>query len=238
MITYFWAYLAGALTLINPCVLPLLPVVIAAAFHSSRLGPLALAGGLTVSFAAIGVGVSAFGHLAGIDDEVVNRAAAVIMILFGTVLLVPRAQAVLSTLAAPLASDANARLGRVQGAGVAGQFAVGALLGAVWSPCIGPTLGGAIGLAASGEGIGQATVTMLSFGIGVSSVLMALAYGSREALNARRERLATWMPWAKPILGVALLVVGVAVLLHLDRMLEGWILDLMPAWLQDLSISV
>ena len=76
--TYVWAYLAGALTLINPCVLPLLPIIIAAAFQNSRLGPLALAAGLTLSFTVLGVGVTAFGHLAGIDDQTVSRAGAVV----------------------------------------------------------------------------------------------------------------------------------------------------------------
>ena len=236
--TYLWAYVAGLLTLVNPCVLPLLPIVIAAAFQASRLGPLALAAGLTVSFAVVGVSVTAFGHLLSVDAEVVNRVAAVAMVGFGVVLLVPRAQTVLATLAAPLASRANSRLDDGDRAGVAGQFGVGVLLGAVWSPCIGPTLGGAIGLAASGEGLGQAAATMLVFGAGVSTVLMALAYGSRQAVGARRERLAAWMPWAKPLMGATLLVVGVAVLFHIDRTIEGWLLDVMPVWLQDLSVSV
>ena len=236
--TYLWAYVAGVLTLINPCVLPLLPIVIAAALQNSRLGPLALAAGLTLSFAALGVSVTAFGHLLDIDAASVNRAAAVAMMAFGVVLLVPRAQIVLATLAAPLASRANSRLDARERAGVAGQFGVGVLLGAVWSPCIGPTLGGAIGLAASGEGLGRAAVTMFAFGVGVSTVLMALAYGSRQAVSARRERLAAWMPWAKPLMGATLLVVGVAVLFHIDRAIEGWLLDLMPVWLQDLSVSV
>ena len=236
--TYVWAYLAGTLTLINPCVLPLLPVIIAAAFQGSRVGPLMLAIGLTLSFAVIGVGVTAFGHLAGIDDMLINRLAAVLMVLFGVVLLVPRAQALLARAASPLASRANVGIDRVQGAGAAGQLAVGVLLGAVWSPCVGPTLGGAIALAASGENLGQVGITMLAFGIGVSTVLMALAYGSREILNARRERLMSWMPWAKPVMGATLLVVGVAVFFHLDRMIESRLLDLMPYWLIDLSVSV
>ena len=236
--TYLWAYVAGVLTLINPCVLPLLPIVIAAALQNSRLGPLALAAGLTVSFAVLGVSVTAFGHLLSIDADSVNRAAAVVMMAFGVVLLVPRAQTMLATVAAPLASRANTELDARERAGIAGQFGVGVLLGAVWSPCIGPTLGGAIGLAASGEGLGQAAVTMLAFGVGVSTVLMALAYGSRQAVRARRERLAAWMPWAKPLMGATLLVVGVAILFHIDRMIEGWLLDVMPVWLQDLSVSV
>ena len=236
--TYVWAYVAGLLTLINPCVLPLLPIVIAAAFQNSRLGPLALAAGLTVSFAVLGVSVTAFGHLVSVDGDSVNRVAAVMMMAFGVVLLVPRAQTVLASLAAPLASRANSRIDTRERTGIAGQFGVGVLLGAVWSPCVGPTLGGAIGLAASGEGLGQAVVTMLVFGVGVSTVLMALAYGSRQAVSARRERLAAWMPWAKPLMGATLLVVGIAVLFHFDRMVEGWLLDQMPIWLQDLSVSV
>lgn len=234
----FWAWLAGVLTLINPCVLPLLPVVLAAAFQSGRFGPLALAAGLTLSFAAIGVSVTAFGHLIGINDQTINRAAAVMMIAFGAILLVPRAQAALATLASPLANGANQQLGRAQDAGLAGQFGIGALLGAVWSPCIGPTLGGAIGLAASGANLAQAAATMLFFGVGVSTVLLALAYGSRSVLAARRERLAAWMPWAKPVMGGVLIAVGLAVFFHLERHVEGWLLELMPAWLVDLSVRI
>ena len=236
--TYLWAYAAGLLTLVNPCVLPLLPIVIAAAFHGSRFGPLMLAAGLTLSFAVIGVGVTAFGHLAGIGGEVIHRTAAVIMVVFGAILLVPRAQTLLARIASPMAGRANAGIDRVQGAGAAGQLSVGVLLGAVWSPCIGPTLGGAIGLAASGENLGQAGFTMLAFGVGVSTVLMGLAYGSREVLNTRRERLTAWMPWAKPVMGTALLVVGTAIFFHVDRMIESRLLDLMPDWLLALSVSV
>ena len=236
--TYLWAYVAGLLTLINPCVLPLLPIVIAAAFQNSRLGPLALAAGLTVSFAVLGVSVTAFGHLVSVGADSVSRASAVVMMGFGVVLLVPRAQTMLATLVSPLASRANSRIDDRERAGIAGQFGVGVLLGAVWSPCVGPTLGGAIGLAASGESLGQAAVTMLAFGVGVSTVLVALAYGSRQAVSARRERLAAWMPWAKLVMGATLLVVGIAVLFHIDRMIEGWLLDQMPVWLQDLSVSV
>ena len=188
--TYLWAYLAGLLTLVNPCVLPLLPIVIATAFQRARLGPLMLAAGLTLSFAAAGVAVTAFGHLAGVDAERVNQAAAALMVLFGLVLLVPRAQHVLARAASPVVERAGAGLDRLalNDTGAAGQLAVGILLGVVWSPCIGPTLGGAIGLAASGEGLVRAGFTMLAFGVGVSTVLLGLAYGSHELLAARRRR--------------------------------------------------
>ena len=108
--TYFWAWLAGVLTLINPCVLPLLPVVIAGALQSHRAGPVMMALGLTISFTTVGVLVTAFGHLIGLDEVIINRVAAIVMILFGIILLLPRAQEKVASLTAPLASGANATL--------------------------------------------------------------------------------------------------------------------------------
>lgn len=240
--TYLWAYLAGVLTLINPCVLPLLPIVLATALQASRFGPLALAAGLVLTFVVVGVGISAFGAAIGIDERLITNIAATMMVIFGAVLLIPRAQIWLSNWFSPVASGANARLdGGAEvgnGKGMRGQFMIGLLLGAVWSPCIGPTLGGAIGLATSGEGLAQATFTMVMFGLGVSTVMLALAYGSREVLARRRDALKSIMPYAKPIMGASLLLVGLLLLFHLERVIEGWLLDLMPVWLQDLSVSV
>jgi len=237
-VTIFWAFVAGLLTLINPCVLPLLPIVIASAFASNRYGPLALAAGLVLSFTVIGVGITAFGHLLGIDIDMINRIAAVMMILFGILLLIPQSQSWFTALTSPLANKANERLDNVRGDGLTGQFMVGTLLGAVWSPCIGPTLGGAIGLAAAGENMAAATLTMLAFGLGAAVMLTALAYGSREVLAKRRGALMKAMPWTRPILGACLLIVGVVLFMHWHRAIEGWLLDVLPAWLIDLSVSV
>ena len=232
----FWAYLAGLLTLINPCVLPLLPIIIASALQSSRLGPLALAAGLVVSFTVFGVSVTAFGHLIGLNEDSLNRIASVLMILFGLALLIPRAGMLLSTAAGPVATSAGTQMDKLQSSGLGGQALIGMLLGAVWSPCSGPTLGGAIGLAASGESLVQATATMLFFGFGVATILLVLAYGSREVLTSRHARLSQWMPWAKPFMGFVLLLVGLTLFFHWNRYIEVWMLDVMPIWLQDLSV--
>ena len=193
--------------------------------------------GLTVSFTVVGVLVTAFGHLIGLDEILINRIAAIIMILFGIVLLLPRAQEKLSNLVAPIASGANAKIDSTESGGLGGQFFIGVLLGAVWSPCVGPTLGGAIGLAASGSGLGQATLIMLSFGLGVSVILLSLSYGTKELLTKRKDRLMRWMPWAKPIMGVVMILVGIGLLLQWNHAIDAWLLSIMPVWLQDLSVK-
>lgn len=194
--------------------------------------------GLTVSFTTFGVLITAFGHLIGLDEALINKIAAIIMIVFGLVLLIPRAQEKMANAVAPLASSANERINNTHSGGLVSQLFIGMLLGAVWSPCVGPTLGGAIGLAASGSGLLQATITMIAFGLGVSTILLALSYGSRELLSRRKNRLMAWMPWAKPIMGVAMLLVGMTLLFRWNHTIDRWLLDIMPIWLQDLSISV
>jgi len=73
------------------------------------------------------------------------------------------------------------------------------------------------------------------FGIGVSIALLALAYGSRTAIGARRDRLRNIAKWAKPVMGVALLWVGIMILTGWDRALEEVLVNAMPMWLVRLT---
>ncbi|KUF10258.1 cytochrome c biogenesis CcdA family protein [Pseudoponticoccus marisrubri] len=233
-----FAYGAGLLTLINPCVVPVLPIVIATALQASRLGPLAMAGGLSLSFVTLGVGVTAFGHLVGLDIDTIARAGAIVMVLFGLALLLPQAGAVLEGATAGLARQADARLDDVDREGLRGQFLGGLLLGAVWSPCIGPTLGGAISLASQGESLGRATAIMIFFALGVSTLILGLAYGTRGAIGRHSARLRALAGVARPILGVTFVAVGLALFFRLHHVIEAWLIGVLPAWLIDLSVSL
>ena len=177
------AYAAGLLTLINPCVLPVLPVVLAGALGANPKGPLALAAGMSVSFVLLGVVVTAFGRALGLDEQSVAQAGAVLMVAFGLMLLVPRFGMVLSGATAGMSARADAQMNTLDQGSLRGQFAGGLLLGAVWSPCIGPTLGGAIALASQGESLGLATLIMIAFALGVSTLIIGLGYGTRAWLT-------------------------------------------------------
>lgn len=233
-----FAYGAGVLTLINPCVLPVLPIIIASALQSGRAGPVWLMAGMSLSFVLLGVGVTAFGHLIGLRIDTMSRIGAVMMVLFGAVLLVPRASAVFSTATAGMAARADARMDDLDRTGATGQFLGGVLLGAVWSPCIGPTLGGAIALASQGQSLGWVTLIMTCFAAGVSSIILLLAYGARSALQHRQGVMRQVAEYARPILGAVFILVGLAILFKLHHVIEAWALDVMPAWLVDLSVSL
>jgi cytochrome c biogenesis protein CcdA len=229
------AFAAGILSTLSPCVLPLIPIVLAAAASEHRFGPAALAAGLALSFTAIGLFVAAFGFAIGLDAGAFRAAAAIMLIAFGVVLLVPRFQAQLAVAAGPVGNWTEQRLGGFSRGGIGGQLAVGLLLGAVWTPCVGPTLGAASVLAAQGRDLVAVTLTMLAFGLGAALPLLALGMVSRRALMASRERLLRMGHGAKLVLGVVLIASGLAIVGGLDKAIEARLVEASPDWLTALT---
>jgi cytochrome c-type biogenesis protein len=229
------ALIAGILSTLSPCVLPLVPIVMGAAIGEHRYGPVALAAGLALSFVVIGLFVATFGFAVGLDQDVFRSVAAVLLIAVGSVLLVPKLQVQLASAAGPVGNWAQSHSGGFAGRGLGGQFAVGLLLGAVWSPCVGPTLGAASVLAARSENLGVVALTMLAFGLGAALPLLAIGMMSREALLRWRSRLLAAGSGGKIAMGVLLIAVGVLILTGLDKRLEAALVQASPAWLTDLT---
>ena len=225
---FLLAFVAGLVTILNPCVLPLVPVLVASALGKHHLGPVALAVGLGVSFTIFGFTIIAFGFQLGIDEALIRTLAGALLAGAGLLLLVPAAQSALTALAAPLTSRAGQRLEAIDGNGITGQFMVGLLLGLVWAPCVGPTLGAAIAAASQGEGLLEAFFTFAFFALGVMLSILALAFASRRALGWNARRLQSVARIAKPLLGVVLLAVGLLVVTGLDKPLEAAVLGIMP----------
>ncbi len=228
MVALGLSFVAGLLTALSPCVLPALPIVIGSAASHRRHGPLALAAGLVTAFTVIGVALATASTALGLTDAAVRRASAVMLVVAGVVLLSTRLQDALSRRLSPLASAA-ATSSTQAGHGLGGQFLVGAMLGGVWSPCVGPTLGAAVTLAATGESLLQATTMMFAFGVGSAVPLVATAYASRRVL-AHRQKLLTVGSRGKSIFAGALIAMGLAVFFGLDKMVEAAVLDHLPEW--------
>lgn len=231
-----FAYLAGILTLINPCVLPVLPIVLASSLHRDRRAPIALAAGLSTSFVVLGLGITALGPALGLDGDTVARTAALVMVAFGLVMIVPAFSQQFSKATAGFAARADAQIDQSSDAGLGGQFLSGALLGAVWSPCIGPTLGAAIALASTGESLGRAGAIMFAFALGVSTLILVLAYGAQSAIRRRQVALRALAERAKPIMGVVFIIIGAALWFRVNHIIEAWLIDTLPAWLIDFSV--
>lgn len=227
--------IAGALSTLSPCVLPLIPIVLGAAASEHRLGPGALALGLALSFTTVGIFVATIGFAIGLDADVFRAAGGVLLLTLGVVLLSPSLQARAALAAGPIGSWTEERLGGISGSGLRGQFGVGLLLGLVWAPCVGPTLGAASLMASRGENLGEVTAVMFAFGVGAALPLLALGLISREALLRWRGRLLAAGGRGKQAIGLAFAVVGLLILSGLDKQAEAWLLRESPAWLTALT---
>ena len=148
------------------------------------------------------------GHAIGLDADRLRYVAAALVVMVGAVLLLPPLQARLAAAAGPIGNWADGKLATGRTNGLAGQFWIGVLLGAVWSPCVGPTLGAASLLAAQGKDLGQVALTMLAFGIGAALPLLGLGWLSRETMVRWRGTLLSAGSGLKSALGLLFVVIG------------------------------
>lgn len=229
------AALAGLLSVLSPCVLPLLPIVFGAAAAEHRWAPAALGAGVAVSFTVLGLFVSTVGFAVGLDAGFFRMVAAMLLLAVGIVLLVQPLQVRIAAAGSPIGNYVEEAFGQFSTRGADGQFVLGLLLGAVWAPCVGPTLGAASLLAARGENLGQVTLTMVAFGLGAALPLLILGMLSREAMMRWRSRLLEAGSSGKTVLGILLVAVGLLIITGLDKTIEAALVAASPAWLTDLT---
>ena len=231
--------LAGVLSTLSPCVLPLLPLVLGGAAAAHRFGMLALAAGLVVSFVGVGMFVATIGFSIGLDADVFRIASAVLLAGLGVVLLSGQLQARFAIAASGIGNAGNRLLARLapgdQGGGLGGQLVIGLVLGAIWSPCVGPTLGAASVLAAQGKSLGAVTLVMAAFGLGAALPLLLVGSLSREAMKRWRGRMLGAGQSGKTVLGGAAVLVALLIVTGWDKLIEAALVRASPAWLTDLT---
>ena len=235
--SFLFAFLAGVLSTLSPCVLPLIPIIIGAAANQHRFGPLALAGGLAASFAVIGTGLASIGSSIGLAQDGFRLFAAVVMGIIGIVLISNRLQERFAVAMSGVSGAGNSLLSKVTIDGLLGQFLIGILLGLVWTPCVGPTLGAAITLASQGRDLGKIVVVMAIFGFGAGLPLALLGMLSRGAMMKAKGKLGNAGKFGKQLLGGFLIVISLLVMTGQDKALESFLLKHSPDWLTDLTTT-
>ena len=228
-------FAAGMLSTLSPCVLPILPLVLGPAIAAHRLGVVALAGGLVLSFVSVGLFVATVGFAIALDGDVFRMISAILLALIGVVLLSGALQQRFAMATGGVSDVGNRLIARITPAGLSGQFVLGVLLGAVWSPCVGPTLGAASVLAAQGKDLASVTAVMVAFGLGTAVPLLVVGSLSRTVMMRWRGRMMGAGKTGKLVLGGGALAVALLILTGADRALETMLVSASPAWLTDLT---
>ena len=216
------AVLGGVLTVLSPCVLPILPVLVGRSLQSHMYGPVALVAGLVAGFAVIGslIGVTA-SWFAGLVSLLHSVAIALLLVL-GLLAIFPTwSYRLFSYLPIGKRLKEPARMGLM------GEFWLGTQLGLLWTPCAGPVLGGILVLAAVNHRVTSAFGLLLAYGMGAALPLLAIAYGGR-AFSRRLLKLRPHSAVLQRVGGVMILATAIAILLGWDVQVQLWLAPLFP----------
>ncbi|WP_018607447.1 cytochrome c biogenesis CcdA family protein [Uliginosibacterium gangwonense] len=233
--SYGFGLLAGLLSTLSPCVLPILPILLGSATTAHPRAPLALAGGLALSYAVIGTLIAWAGTAIGIDVSIIRNVGAAILGLLGLVLMSASLQQRFASATSSIGDAGNTFISRLNLNGLRGQFVIGLALGVIWSPCVGPTLGAAVVLASQGSHLPQIALLMGIFGIGAAMPVVGLAYLSRAAMMKVRGKLMQAGKTGKIALGAIMVAIAALILTGADKPLEAWLVEMSPPWLTALT---
>ncbi len=218
MLLFILAYLGGVLTIVSPCILPVLPFVFARAGQPFLRSTLPMLIGMAATFAAVATLAAFGGGWAVAANEYGRYAAMALLALFGIVLLFPslsdRLTRPLVSLGARLSQSAD-RSSRSGGSAVAASLLLGVATGLLWAPCAGPVLGLILtGAALQGASVGT-TLLLLAYALGAAtSLALALLIGGR-VYQAMKQSLGVG-EWLRRGVGIAVLVAVVAIAMGLD----------------------
>lgn len=233
--SYGFGLLAGLLSTLSPCVLPIVPILLGTAANAHPRAPLALTVGLAISYAIIGTGLAWAGSALDLDPALFRSVGAAVLGLLGLVLMSGNLQQRFASATSSIGDAGNSLISRINLDGLWGQFAIGLLLGVVWSPCVGPTLGAAVVLASQGSHVPQVALLMGIFGIGAALPMVALAYVGRSAMVKMQGKLMQAGKTGKMVVGAVMIALAAMILSSSDKPIEGWLVDHSPGWLTKLT---
>ncbi len=217
-----FAVLAGAGTALSPCVLPVLPALLASGGMGGRRRPLGVVIGLTVTFTVTIVGIASVVDGVGLGSDPLRDLAVAVLLASGLALVVPgladRLEARMSRISA-----LGARGARNRGDGFRSGLLVGGALGFVYTPCAGPILAAVISVSAAS---GRTVAVAIAYSLGSAAVLFALTLGGRRLFD--RVRAAGRGPALQRTLGVVMLVTALAIVGGADVSFDQYVAEHIP----------
>src|SRR5919106_1840382 len=200
------AFVAGVVTAVSPCVLPVLPILFAASATGGRRRPYAIVAGLVLSFTVFTLAATAILSALGLPDDLLRDVAIAVVLLLGLSLVWPPLGRLLER---PFQA-----LGRHRPGDVGGGFVLGLNLGILFTPCAGPIIAAIAVLAATENVTLDAVLVTLAYSLGHGIVLLGLAIAARRGLSTAGLRARA--PILRQALGGAIVAVAVLMMLGLD----------------------
>ncbi|MCD1293410.1 cytochrome C biogenesis protein [Methanocella sp. CWC-04] len=205
-VDFVWAFIAGVVSITSPCVLPLLPGVLAYSTHNNKLTPLAIVFGLTLTFTTLGIVSAVFGSIFIYYIDYIKFLSGIFILIMGLYLLLEPVENLILRMWQKVPFS-RVSLSSAEEAGLIGGVLLGISLGIVWMPCIGPILASILVIVAQqGETLYGASLLMVySAGLGVP--MLGIAYMS-NILSGRVRAASKYSMIVRRLAGIVLVLLG------------------------------
>lgn len=234
MVALFFSFLAGILSTLSPCVLPILPIIVSSSLQYKLKGLLMLVLGLSLSFALTGSFITYATIAFDFDANILKYISTTLLLFFGLILVIDKLNIYFVQFMSSLTNKGNEKLATFQANSAKSQFVLGLLLGFVWTPCVGATLGAAISLAIQGESLFYSFLTMVIFSIGASLPLLFIGLFSNKIIS--KYKINENSNKIKKILGFTLILLSILIFSGGYQEISGFLIEIMPDWWIDLTI--
>lgn len=225
LLTLF-AFLGGVVTILSPCILPILPIVLSSSLTGGKRRPLGVVTGFIVSFTFFTLFLSFLVKALGISAESLRTFSIIVILLFGISFLTPKFQELLEKL---FSSFSRFSPKANSDSGYWGGVVIGLSIGLLWTPCVGPILASIISLALSGSVSSQAIIITFSYALGTAIPMLGIVWGGRNLLNK--------VPWLvsnttkiQKGFGVLMIITAIAIYSNFDRNFQVWVLNRFPSY--------
>ncbi len=226
LLLILFAFLGGVVTILSPCILPILPIVLSGSVGGGKKKPFGIVTGFVVSFTFFTLFLTSIVKATGVSPDILRNFSVFVLIAFGLVLIIPQIQAKMEMLFSKLATKVP---NKSDGEGFSGGFVIGLSLGLLWTPCVGPILASIISLAFTGTVTGSAVIITLAYAVGTTLPMLVIMYGGRNLLHK--------VPWLlknttkiQKIFGVIMIVTAIGIFFNIDRQFQSYVLEKFPQY--------
>ena len=227
-----FAFVSGVITILSPCILPVLPIVLTGSLGKGRARPLGVIAGFVLGFTFFTLALSAVVQALGIPPDTMRYVAVAIIALFGLVMLVPGLNRLFEAGAARVARLGQGSRSSGPGGSRRGFWSgipVGLSLGLVWTPCVGPIMASVISLALSKRIDGGSVFITLAYSFGTAVPMFAIMWGGRTLL-AKVPALQRHAAAIQRGFGALMIVLALGIGFGFDRKIQAAILAAFPSY--------
>ena len=225
----FFSFLAGVVTVLSPCILPILPILLAAQVGQGYYRPYGIIIGLVSSFTFFTLALTALVRATGVSPDFLRYGAIGITIFFGLTLLFPWLDDRFTALTSVFSNLGTAIQERATlvGTGFLSGFILGGALGLIWTPCAGPILATITALVATSAVNVNAIIITLVYSLGAALPMFLIMYGGNRIINST-QFLAGYTELIRKVFGALMILGALAIAFHFDVVLQQFAVRYFP----------